>query len=289
MRSDGGVRIGFVGCGRLAASLSMALGQAGYTVEAVADRDGDAARRLAGRLGDTARPVGSPAEVAKASDLVFLAVQDSAIAEVAAGVSWEKRHFVVHCSGAVGLDALEPAAAAGATTGCLHPLQSFPSLEPEPELVQGIACGIEGHEPLGSLLAEIVTRVGARAFRLEGVNRPLYHAAAVFASNYAIALVGAAGRTWALAGLPAGLAREALAPLLASVVGNVARMELGEALTGPVARGDVRTVEAHLGSLAAEPSLEDLYRLLGRELLRLDGPADPAARERLRQLLGEVR
>jgi len=269
--------------------LSTALVGAGYRVEAFSDRERAAAEALARQIGREARPVETPREAAAGSDLVFLTVQDGAVGSVAAEVPWEARHLVVYCSGAMGLDVLEPAAALGATTGCLHPLQSFPSRDGEPGRLKGIFCGVEGKEPLGSLLEKMVKDVGGRVVRLEGVDRALYHAAAVFASNYAIALMSAAGRAWALAGLPAESAREALAPLLVAVAANAGRMELQEALTGPVARGDVKTVEAHLAALAADPSLEGLYRALGQELLRMGGPADAAARGRLIQMLGEVR
>jgi predicted short-subunit dehydrogenase-like oxidoreductase (DUF2520 family) len=138
---------------------------------------------------------------------------------------------------------------------------------------------------LGGLLEGIVAAVGARSFRLEGVDRARYHAAAVFVSNHVIALASAATRAWANAGLPAELAREALSPLLLAAAGNVSRSELAAALTGPIARGDVGTIEAHLRALAADPALARLYRELSSELLRLPlGHDDPVARQ-LRELL----
>lgn len=93
----------------------------------------------------------------------------------------------------------------------------------------------------------MVTVLGAQPFRLEGVDRTLFHAAAVLVSNQVVALASAAGRLWTLAGLPDHLGREALSPLLLAAAANVARLELGNALTGPLAEGDVATVEAHLG------------------------------------------
>lgn len=261
--------IGILGAGRLGSALTAALLAAGYHVT-VASRTADHARRLGAAL-DV--PALKPARLVDECDLVFLAVPDGAIDSVAAALPWRAGHFAVHCSGALGLDALDAAAERGASVGCLHPLQSFPTDIPPaetPALFRGIACGIEAAGPLGALLDAIAADLGARGVRLEGVDRALYHSAAVLVSNDVIALASAASRAWTLAGLPAGEAREALAPLLLAAARNVGILPLERALTGPVARGDVATVERHLRALQADPDLRDLYRALALELLRLD-------------------
>jgi predicted short-subunit dehydrogenase-like oxidoreductase (DUF2520 family) len=222
-------------------------------------------------------------EVVDASDLVFLTVPDSAIGSVAGSLTWGEGQFVAHCSGALGLDVLERAA--GTVPGGFHPLQTFPSRTPESERFEGVFVGVEGAEELGDLLAEIAEALGARPIRLEGVDRALYHAAAVVASNHVVALAAAAGRMWELAGLAPGTSREALAPLMNAATANIANMELPDALTGPVARGDVATVERHLDAIAAEPELAALYRLLSRELLRLPLQLPEEARAALTALL----
>ena len=281
-------RVGFIGTGRLGASLAVAPARAGYQITAVAGRDFESARSLASQLEGDAQPTTLPERVLAACELVFLTVQDGAIEGLAARLPWQASHLVVHCSGALGLDVLQPPADAGATVGCLHPLQSFPSRNPEPDRFSNISCGVEGREPLGGVLERIVADLGARVIRLEGVDRALYHAAAVFASNYVVALASAARRLWSMAGLPPESAREALAPLLLAVAGNISRVELEDALTGPVARGDVRTVEVQLAALSLDPSLQELYRLLGAELLRRAMPADPTIRGHLLRSLGPI-
>ena len=170
----------------------------------------------------------------------------------------------------------------------MHPLQTFPGDE-EPSRArarfEGIACGVEASAPLDELLEAIVDDLGARSFRLEGVDRAAYHAAAVFVSNDVVAAMAAATRAWALAGLEAGNARDALSPLLRASAAAIAERRLEQALTGPVARGDLDTVRGHLESLAAEPELQALYRLLGSELLRLDLGHEQQVASELRALL----
>ncbi|MEE8337412.1 MAG: DUF2520 domain-containing protein [Dehalococcoidia bacterium] len=280
--------IAIIGAGRLGCSLAIALDsashRAGYALRAVASRDPASAEALAARI-DGARAA-SPAEAAAASDLIFLTVPDGEIGPLAASLPWRGGQSAVHCSGALTLDVLAPAADAGALTGCLHPLQSFPSrsldTSDDASRFRDIACGIEAPPPLDAVLEGIATDLGASVLRLEGVDRARYHAAAVFASNYAVALAAAARRAWELAGLPGDRARAALAPLMLGAAQNIAGDELAAALTGPVARGDAATVERHLAALDGDPALAALYRRLGAELLALDldHPADVAARLR---------
>ena len=279
-------RVGFVGAGRLAASLAGALAKAGYSLPAVSSTRKASADGLSERLDGDVFATTDAARVAAVTDVVFLTVPDSAIRTACEAVPWEPRHTVVHCSGAMGLDVLEAASARGATTACFHPLQTFPSREPEPERFESSSCGIEGPEPAGSMLEQMAREIGATPFRLEGVDRALYHAAAVTSSNLVVALAAVAGRLWELAGLEPSGARQALSPLMLAAAKNVSERELAGALTGPVARGDVETVRRHLGVLDGEPELREIYRLLSAELLRLPLGNDEVVAERWRELLG---
>ena len=278
--------IGIIGAGRLGASLALSLAAAGYPVRAVASRTPGSAAALVAQVGGGTR-ARAPDELAASCELVFLTVPDDEIAAVAGALTWHAGQAVVHTSGALGLEVLAPAVDAGALAGCLHPLQSFPSRTGEAGRFRGVVCGVEGAPPLGSLLERIASALGAGVVRLEGVDRARYHAAAVFASNYAVALAAAAQRAWVGAGLPAEQARPALAPLLAGAARNVLEHDdLIDALTGPVARGDAETVRRHLEALDDDPALRELYRLLAAELLRLDLPRHDEAARRLRALLG---
>ena len=261
--------IGIIGAGRLGTTLADALAAAGYTDIHLATR-ADARATV------------------EACALVFVTVPDRAIREAVSALPWRAGQGVVHASGALGLDVLDAAAAHGALRGCLHPLQTFPgatSPEGSAARFRGIACGVEGDASLGDLLTAVVDDLGGRVLRLEGVDRALYHAAAVLVSNDVVALMAAATRAWEQAGLPVTEAREALAPLLLAAASNVARLPLERALTGPIARGDTATVQGHLEALAGDANLSATYRALGRELLRLDLGHTPEIRAALTALL----
>jgi predicted short-subunit dehydrogenase-like oxidoreductase (DUF2520 family) len=279
--------IGIIGAGRLGSSLAVALRAAGYPVRVIASRSPTSAETLANQLAGAATAA-TPEQAVEACETLFLTVPDDEIASLAASLPWRESQAAIHCSGAIGLDALAAATDAGATAGCLHPLQSYPSREGDAARFRGIVCGIEAPAPLSDLLEAIAHDLGSAVVRLEGVDRARYHAAAVFASNYAVALASAAGRAWELAGLPAEQARGALAPLLLGAATNIADRDLADALTGPVARGDIATVERHLAALDArtddDPELAALYRRLGAQLLTLDLGHSPETTERLREL-----
>ena len=110
---------------------------------------------------------------------------------------------------------------AGVVAGCFHPLQTFPSRDPEPWRFEDVACGIEGADPLSATLELLASDLGASVVRLEGVDRGLYHAAAVFSSNYTVAVAAAAQHAWTLAGLPVEQAQSALSPLQLAAARNV--------------------------------------------------------------------
>jgi len=280
-----GLSIGIAGAGRLGSALAGALAAAGYRDIRIASRTTSRAAEVARTLGVTAVPLESLADDCA---LVFLAVPDRAIEGLAAGLPWRAGQGVVHGSGALGRDVLAAAHERGALTGCLHPLQTFPggaTRETCAALFRGITCGVEGEPTLGRMIEAITGDLGAHPVRLEGVDRALYHAAAVLVSNNVVALMAAATRAWTLAGLPADAARAALAPLLLAAASNVARLPLEQALTGPVARGDTETVGRHLGALAADADLATAYRVLARELLRLELGHAPETAAALRALL----
>jgi len=126
-----------------------------------------------------------------------------------------------------------------------------------PDRLRGVSCGVEGDGALERRLARLVRALGARPFSLRGADRARYHAAAVLASDYVVALRAAAEDAWSLAGLPRAQAGRALQPLTEGAVAALGALPLERALTGPIARGDVQTVARHLQALAPAPELLD--------------------------------
>jgi predicted short-subunit dehydrogenase-like oxidoreductase (DUF2520 family) len=215
---------------------------------------------------------------------LILAVPDGAVREMAARIAaMEPPHelAVVHCSGALGLDAL--GALSANPRGSFHPLQSFPAPRDRDAFV-GITIAVDATTPyLLRRLRELARQLGAKPRRVRDPERVLYHAAAVFASNYVIASVAEGVRVLQAAGWKRDEAEGALLPLVEGVVANLRKRGITGALTGPVRRGDADTVARHLADLENV----ELYRMLGLVALRIaiEAGLDPAAAERTRRAL----
>jgi len=268
----GNVSIGFVGTGAVGTALAVALSRAGYNVAAVGSRRQESARALAAQFAQGTVAV-SPAQVAERCDVVFITTPDVDISQVASQLPWRPGQGAVHCSGVHTLDVLTPAHAAGAATGSFHPLYTFPRREGGEQfnsLPQGVTFAIEGEGWLRKLLEEMALTLGGRGVSIQPQDRLLYHASAVMACGYLVVQLKAATDLWEVMGFPRQEALRALLPLARATLENVARLGLEESLTGPAARGDVATVQAHLDSLARSvPDVIPLYGWLGLHSLGL--------------------
>jgi predicted short-subunit dehydrogenase-like oxidoreductase (DUF2520 family) len=207
--------------------------------------------------------------------------------ELAGQRAFRSGQVVGHASGATGLDVLAAARSAGARTLSIHPLQTFPDGEAAMERLPESAMAITAEDERTAEIGEGLARdVGARPFRLPAGLKPLYHAAAVFASNYVVAVLAEAERLFAAAGVTD---RSLWMPLSRATVANVDRLGPDAALTGPAVRGDAGTVRANIEAIgAAVPDAAPLYATLARAALELAGRSgrlDPARRRAVEEAL----
>src|SRR2546425_11409255 len=198
--------------------------------------------------------------------LLFLAVPDGAVSEMATRIAHMQPPAalsIVHLSGALGLDALS--ALEGNPRGSFHPLQSFP-MPRGPSVFRGITVAVDATTPsLMRQLRAVARSIGARPKHVGDEDRVLYHAAAVYASNFVDVVVAEGVRLLQEIGWTEGEATRALMPLVEGAVANIRRQGPVEALTGPIRRGDAETVARHLRAL----DRPDLYRMLGLVALRI--------------------
>jgi predicted short-subunit dehydrogenase-like oxidoreductase (DUF2520 family) len=219
-----------------------------------------------------------------AAGILFLAVPDDAVAEMArriAAMGPARDIALVHVSGALGLDALVPAGLDA--IGSFHPLQSFPFPRP-PEAFVGVTIAVDAStSPLRRRLESLARSLGATPKRVSDEQRAVYHAAAVFASNFVDVVIAEAVRMLMKIGWTKKQAEAALMPLVEGTVDNIKDRGVVGALTGPIRRGDAETVRRHLATVD-DP---DLYRMLALVALRIATEAglDPAAAEQTRRAL----
>ena len=257
-----------IGAGRAGMALAVLLERARHRV--VAASGGDATReRIRQYLKFTTFvPAEEAVRAARQGKVVVIGVPDDQIADVCAELARDRAfrpaQHVLHLSGSVGLDALRPAADAGAGVLSLHPLQTFPDIESGIAHLPGSPIAVtartaDAHE-FGERLA---TDAGGKPFRLADEAKPLYHAAAVFCSNYLVVVESVAEHLFRMAGIPDPIAL--FSPLARSTLEATLTRGPDEALTGPAARGDVGTIERNLEALDAQaPEARAAYVALAR-------------------------
>lgn len=254
--------VAVVGGGRVGLTLARALALAGHPVAV---------------LSRTERPLGAPmtATITDWSDalgdapIVLLAVPDDRIGAVAERLAGSGRvgtgHTVLHISGRLDRTALGALDRSGAALGSLHPLQTFRNANGGGEFRE-VPAIIEGDTRAVATARTLATTLRmAPILEIPAAGKAEYHAAAVFASNYLVVLAAIAERLSKDAGLDTSW--QMFMPLMRQTLEHLGDHDPAESLTGPIRRGDVGTVRAHLDAL--EEPLRGLYAALGREALEL--------------------
>jgi predicted short-subunit dehydrogenase-like oxidoreductase (DUF2520 family) len=259
--------IGLIGPGRAGVGLALALAQAGYSVCLHGRNKKNVPAPLKLTAGDGRLPPPWIGDV----EVVILTVRDDAITPLAASLAAARaiteRHVVLHLSGVQGQEALGPLVSTRAALGSFHPLQTIVEPELAPQRLKGAWAAVEGMPRAVEAGERIAQDLGMRPFRIATKSKAIYHAGAVFASNYLVVVEAIAQRLLRHAGLSDADAWAALRPLVEGTFENLSRHEPREALTGPVVRGDTATIIRHLESLAVDDA--KLYRALGRAALDL--------------------
>lgn len=256
------LRVGIVGAGRVGSVLGAALRAAGHEVVGISAVSEASQERAAALLPGV--PVLDVQGVVAAADVVLLTVPDDAIGPLVAGLAahgaWDGGRVAVHTSGFRGLDVLQPVVDVGGDAVVLHPVMTFTGVPADVDRIVGTPIAVTASMGADLLADALALDLGGEPFRLADEDRATYHAALSHAANHLTTIVAQSGQLLRGIGIddPAVLLR----PLLEAALEN--SLQRGDrALTGPVARGDVGTVAAHLGALADQPEdIRSAYRAL---------------------------
>jgi predicted short-subunit dehydrogenase-like oxidoreductase (DUF2520 family) len=277
--------VGLIGPGRAGIGLALALAQAGYTVRLHGRQKKKVPAPLTLTVGDGETP---PAWIGEVG-IVILAVGDDGIRPLAEALAGARaitaNHIVLHLSGVQGQEALGALVSSRAALGSIHPLQTIVEPERAPARLKGSWAAVEGMPRAVEAGEQLATDIGMRPFRIATKAKAIYHAGAVFASNYLVVVEALAQRLLRHAGLTDADAWAALRPLVEGTFENLGRIEPKDALTGPIARGDTATIVRHIESLTFDDG--KLYRELGRAALELAQKSgmDEATAERVAEAL----
>ncbi len=229
-------RVRIVGPGRAGSSFAAALSHIGIHVDLVGRND-------------------AVDQAASGVDAVLIATPDRVISEVAAAIA-PGSAVVMHCSGASTLDVLAP----HALVGSIHPLMALPNAEVGAHrLLNGGWFAVSGD----AICRHLVQNLGGSSFDVPDSARTLYHATAAISANHLVALLAQVERLAGAAGVPC----EAFWDLARGSFADVKQVGAHGALTGPAARGDLATLDAHRGALPPEEL--ELYNALADAAMQL--------------------
>jgi len=292
--------VAIIGAGRLGGAFGRLLATAGYRIVAVTARTRRSASAAARFIG-AGEPMTDVARAAAGAAIVFITTPDRVIRAVCErivrGGGLSLGTLVLHASGAQIRELLDAAREAGAKRAVIHPLQSVPSREQGVVNLPGSYFRIEADPGSLRRVRALVRALGGSELVLprwksDPQSAALYHAGAVAASNYLVTLLDFAVRHFQVLGADRRQSLQALLPLVRGTLANLERLGIPQALTGPIARGDVQTVAGHVAALQRRaPELLDLYRLLARQTAPLaqeqGGLTDQVAKELLHILRRE--
>jgi len=258
-----------IGAGRVGNALAVALHQLGWLCHSVVSRRISSARDLSRRLKDP--PVATEVNRVAPARWIFVCVSDDALAEVAAKlaespIDW-RGCVVAHTSGRFSVNLLDGLAAGGGTICALHPAVALTGTATDWQKIGSAVFGVEGSDAALLEAKGLLDELGAGMVRVPAEGKVAYHLACVMVSNYLVTLHH-------LARVIAGSAEPAMQKLLMHLsrdtLSNLVDHSPAEALTGPMRRGDVGTIAAHLDLLRMKyPELSPLYKELGRHTLEL--------------------
>lgn len=261
-------KVVLIGAGTVGTSVTYLLQKKDWLIAAVASRTDKSLKRARGYLKANLFTL-DVAEAACQGELVFIATRDDVIQQVTEKIASEKGfregQFVFHFSGALSTQALKSVRLSGASVGSIHPMQTFADIDVAIGLIPGTVFGVTADKKAIAVAREVVEALGGKVVEIEDEDKALYHAAACIACNYLVALMNTAVIFYRHLGIEEKKAWEAMKPLIEGTLSNIESKGTVEALTGPIARGDVETVRGHLKAIKEVfPELTFFYKEMGK-------------------------
>lgn len=259
--------LSIIGAGRIGRALGRRLRELGWKIGAVVTSSESSARKAVRSIG-AGRAHAFLTRQVLAAQVILITTQDHSLATVAAelariGAEELRGKIVLHTSGALSSDVLDPVRRCGAAVGSMHPLQTFSGVGVPP--LEGRVFTIEGDVVAVRMARQMARALGAVPVQIEGSKKPLYHAAGALAAGNVLALMEAATRLMTAAGMKRREAVRALLPLTRQVLENFERLGPRAAWTGPLSRGDYGVVAAHTEAMKdLPPEFAQAYKEVNR-------------------------
>jgi len=262
-----------IGAGKVGSRLGSALYKNGYLIAAVVNKPYILAQKLGSEV--SAGIVSEQLEsIPEKEKIIFLCVEDSGINHVAESLSSlnniTERDFAIHTSGALTIDSLSPLKEKGCGLGSFHPMQTFPDISYSGRDFEGIYIGLEGDRKVKEVLNRIAVDLKSNTIEISSMNKVPYHLGGVFASNFLVCSLSVVKKIYQDLGISEKEMVNLLQPIIFQTVANMKTKGVEDSLTGPIARGDIKSVENHINYLETKSGeLKNLYLEFSKLCIRI--------------------
>lgn len=280
------MKIGFVGAGKVGTAFAQYLFKKDSHISGFFNRSKEKANNICALTNST--NFENLKQLVKHSDLIFITTNDDQISVVVKDIVESCRILdeksIGHMSGAIASDILLPLQNLGASVFSLHPMQSFADLDKSVSDLENTFFGFESQKKDDQVIS-LLNKLGNPCLSLEPSQKPLYHITSCIVSNYLTTLIHFAFDQMQKIGFDQQTSLTALKPMILGTFANIEKLGTAKALTGPIARGDVQTIQKHLTELVDQPEMQtQLYKVLGKATLELAGKSNTISEHKLNSL-----
>lgn len=258
----------FIGAGKVGTSLAYLLNKKGYEIVGIASRNLKSAEASASFVGGNITATNDIFIFIEEADIIFITTNDDAIPFVVKDISDKcdinEGQVFVHTSGSLPAKVFEPLEKKGAIGISIHPLQTIASPTEGIKNIMGSLFAIEGNIKAYDIALELVKALDGQPFFIDSDKKPLYHLAAVIACNYFVTLINTSIKLFESVNIDSEKGLTGLLKLVRGTINNIEKIGPKQALTGPIARGDIHTIEGHIWAMKKYiPELLEFYKVLG--------------------------
>nr|WP_279289641.1 Rossmann-like and DUF2520 domain-containing protein [Clostridium gasigenes] len=261
------IKIGFIGAGKVGFSLGKYLKINNITVTGYYSRNEDSSKKAS--IFTCTKQFDNLSEIINESDTIFITTPDGEIKNV-----WNeikelsiKNKVICHCSGSLSSEIFSNINQYGAYGYSIHPMFAISDKHNSYKSLNKAFITIEGHSKYANEISRVITLLGNGVLIIDKNNKPLYHAASVTVSNLVLGLINTGVKQLIQCGFQEDMAIKALQPLISFNIENIKEKGIVSSLTGPIERGDLKTIESHCNVLNEDD--ESLYKLLSKNVLEI--------------------
>ena len=281
------MKVGFIGAGKVGTGLGILLSNSSIKVSGYLSRSANSSLNASSLTNSTA--FSKYEDIIIASDVIIISTKDDCIESIVEEILKHKsiinNKIFVHLSGSISIDVLTPLKEYGHTM-VLHPVQTCPSIESAVSLLPESYFTIEGNDIAVDAGINIVKAIGAKPIVIDGINKPLYHASCVVASNYLVTLIKAANELLKASDFPFDKHPDLLLPLIKGTLKNIDESGCEASLSGPIARCDIDTIKKHIENIKDDEIL-NLYKVMGKATIKFFKNPDDAKMTELEEIFNE--